>query len=1798
MKTYSSRVARAFAGLAVIIANTLSAHAEIPLELNIEEGGQARSFELAADEVEVTQRGEQPTGRLRQLVETKLAGSRVIDGSAARVVVQFPRAYNRNLAVLRSEKIDLAVPDAEMAPVFYLKGAPRDKWSRRMGSKSVLVFLKEGETPEQARNGAGAASVRETSIHGVAVLRFASPFLAAEAGKRLEGQGVRHRPLLRQFMQKMAVPPQDQFFQEQWHLANTGQRNAVVGVDINVLPAWDVTLGNGITITIVDDCLQTLHPDLTSNCPPVATKLHRDFNDDDDDPKPINSNGDFHGTCVGGLAAARQNNGSPDPTTGLLLGVSGVAPEARLLGLRLIAGAFNDEDIADALTWSPNNTQVDVSNNSWGIPDVYGLGGFDILAKAAQRDAAVKGRDGKGQVTVFSAGNGRFDQSNANYSSIANSRFVLTVGALDSTGKFSSYSEPGAPILVTAPGGGLGFLGNEQRCVTTDVTGIGGLNPAAGDVNNTDYTRQMNGTSSAAPITSGVVALMLASNPALTWRDVKEILAGTARRIDETAADWVVRPLETGNARLFNGGGFKFNHDYGSGLVDSYAAVVRGQTWTNLAPEVSQSSARKEPGATGTNIPDDGATKLIRDFDFTGVNFPNLRVEQIEVEVFITHRHRSDLEIVVISPSGVRSVLAQQHFRPFGGLDSDTDYRDIVLDFNTRILTPRSGGWVFSTTHHWGENSTGKWTIEVLDRIPGTGGKLVSSAVRLYGTAAGAQRVMFDQQLYSVTEPGSPQAGTFSQTDSEITITAVGHNVAVGNPVQLTFSNGVPSAPTNGTFAVVTTTPGASFTVTAADSVARTGDVILKPVVNQAVTVRRLGGTTDSFTVNYQTTVSTATAGQDYLVATGTLTFADGDVTKEILIPILADTAPEVTEAVQLVLTNPVGTGTASGIAFGGNTLARIGIVDDEINLVKVEATDSEAGERSTEVTADPGVFTITRSKVSPQPLDVFFTLGGSAVPGVGPGGDYNPLPNNGGIYVATIPAFQMTIEVVIQPREDAAIEGTENVVLQLQTSLAYQLGVPVSAEVIIVDNDRPKVQMTLLDNLANETFATSGDAASFLIRRNLVDSKPLIVFLNYGGTQILGTNYLLKYAGPDGQTRTLADPLVGNTIEIGPNQTDVTVTLEPINDTFYQATKTVDIAIQPRPDYDFNFGFLTSVHLNIVENDPFPDIRIPAIAISTPRANEVIDAPEPVTFSGRAGDNRKVARVLYRLNGGSYQNIAGLVPDTVNPLAVRWSIPINYVVSQGDITAGISVINGLAATTNIVAGMLVEAVGIPPGATVVSVAANSVTVDKQATGTATTTIRFSNLTLGSNVIEAFAIDEDGNSSRLTSVLFDYRQLRTLTVTVNGPGVVSRGFVPTSTREAGKVVRINAVASAGQVFNGWTGVADSTQRALAFVMPNADSTLTANFVPSPFVREIAGYYSGLVRVPAPAAFAVETSGFLRVNVSATGVFTGQLVLAGVTYPLHGEFTGSGQYVGEIRRVNSFPITLNFTIDVNPAGTQRIVGSISANSFVTTVIANRAAYSATNPVPSGPNSIVGRYTLLLPPASPIGDALRDPRGNGIGTVAVGSDGTVYLRATLPDGTRMVQRQPLSRDNTWPVFSNLYNNRGVLVGLVAIDHSRPGSDLAGKFDWSKPVVSKDRYFPLGFRIVNADLLGSTFRAPALGSPALNFPNPPNNGVLTLQEGSLLNDIVRTMTYSAANRISITNPGAERIILTVDPQTGFLSGTFTHPVSRASTPLSGVIFDKLNIAVGRFQGSSVPGERPQTGRLLIEQAPLVGP
>ena len=111
--------------------------------------------------------------------------------------------------------------------------------------------------------------------------------------------------------------PNDANFTSQWHLYQTSvpSGGTTSGVDVNVINAWDLYKGAGVTIGIVDDGLQLTHPDLSANISSVSG-VHHDWNDSTPtDPSPSSLNA--HGTAVAGVSAARGNNS---------IGVSGVAP--------------------------------------------------------------------------------------------------------------------------------------------------------------------------------------------------------------------------------------------------------------------------------------------------------------------------------------------------------------------------------------------------------------------------------------------------------------------------------------------------------------------------------------------------------------------------------------------------------------------------------------------------------------------------------------------------------------------------------------------------------------------------------------------------------------------------------------------------------------------------------------------------------------------------------------------------------------------------------------------------------------------------------------------------------------------------------------------------------------------------------------------------------------------------------------------------------------------------------------------------------------------------------------------------------------------------------------------------------------------------------------------------------------------------------------------------------------------------------------------------------------------------------
>ncbi|MBM3869674.1 MAG: hypothetical protein FJ392_01760 [Verrucomicrobia bacterium] len=605
-----------------------------------------------------------------------------------------------------------AVGDAEVRDlVLYPKGAARTEWTRRVLTREVLVRLAPGSDAAAVARAVGAAAGPEISYaprHYI--LRVTQPGAALTAAATLATQpAVEHvEPVLKRKMAKRLIP-NDPLFSNQWTLLNTGQNGATPGADINVTNVWNNFRGTGIIVGVIDDGFQYTHPDLVAN---ANTAIHYDYRDGDNDPKPeggagaINGkpNADSHGTATAGVIAARGNNN---------VGSAGVAFESQLVGLRLIGGSAGDTQEGGALSHS--NQVIHIYNNSWG-PNDDGLtkGGAGTLALAALQTGTTSGRGGKGNIYVWAAGNGGAALDNAGYDSYNGSIYTISVGALTDLGTKADYSERGACLIVTAPSGAEteGLPGTRlQGTTTTDLVGefgynrsdvtVGAVNP--GDLADHDYTQNYNGTSSAAPVVSGVVALMLQANPNLGWRDVQEVLIRSATQTDPTNNEWRT-----------NKAGFKFNPNFGAGRVNAGAAVALATNWVNLSPMTTTAS---EQANLSIAIPDVNSDGITRSFN---LSTSNLRVEQAIVTVDITHPKRGDLVINLVSPAGTISPLAELH--------NDTN--------------PNYTAMTFRSTFNWGEDSKGTWQVQISDRRADNAGTLTRVKLEVFGTTPSAPELL------------------------------------------------------------------------------------------------------------------------------------------------------------------------------------------------------------------------------------------------------------------------------------------------------------------------------------------------------------------------------------------------------------------------------------------------------------------------------------------------------------------------------------------------------------------------------------------------------------------------------------------------------------------------------------------------------------------------------------------------------------------------------------------------------------------------------------------------------------------------------------------------------------------------------------------------------------------------------------------------------------------------------------------------------------------------------------------------
>ncbi|MGB8703135.1 MAG: S8 family serine peptidase [Thermosynechococcaceae cyanobacterium] len=464
-----------------------------------------------------------------------------------------------------------------------------------------------------------------------------------------------HPELVRESRRRAAFP-------QQWHLKATTVNSRLINAHANVESAWELSNGTGTTIAIIDDGVDIDHEEFRGKV--VAPQ---DVTRRSGDPRP--GNGDNHGTSCAGVACA---NGS--------FGASGVAPGARLMPIRL-ASALGSQAEADAFIWAAQNG-ADVISCSWGPADGVWYDSSDPQhnqyvplpdsTRLAMDYAVRQGRNGKGCVILFAAGNGNESVEKDGYASYSN---VIAVAACNDSGTRSAYSDMGNAVWCAFPSNN-GYPSLTPGIWTTDRTGFLGYN--AGDTRQGDsagnYTNSFGGTSSACPGAAGVAALVIARNPNLRRDEVREILKQCCDRIDPTGGNYDAN----GHSPL-----------YGYGRLNARRAVELALP-TQPNP-ISIFTARQD-------VP-------IRDLETARLTLMvanDQPIAALKVEVEIEHTYIGDL-VVTLMPPGITGVAPiVLHQRQGGGTDNLKTVYDAV---NTIALANLKG-----------KSPQGTWTLEVSDQ--------------------------------------------------------------------------------------------------------------------------------------------------------------------------------------------------------------------------------------------------------------------------------------------------------------------------------------------------------------------------------------------------------------------------------------------------------------------------------------------------------------------------------------------------------------------------------------------------------------------------------------------------------------------------------------------------------------------------------------------------------------------------------------------------------------------------------------------------------------------------------------------------------------------------------------------------------------------------------------------------------------------------------------------------------------------------------------------------------------------------
>ena len=347
--------------------------------------------------------------------------------------------------------------------------------------------------------------------------------------------------------------------------------------------------------------------------------------------------------------------------------------------------------------------------------------------------------------------------------------------------------------------------------------------------------------------------------------------------------------------------------------------------------------------------------------------------------------------------------------------------------------------------------------------------------------------------------------------------------------------------------------------------------------------------------------------------------------------------------------------------------------------------------------------------------------------------------------------------------------------------------------------------------------------------------------------------------------------------------------------------------------------------------------------------------------------------------------------------------------------------------------------------------------------------------------------------------------------------------------------------------SGWTTPTNET----VSIKANAVAKTTGTYTYS-----AQGTYNGLF---AQADINVGSSGMLMsLSVTASGTYSGKLLIGGSTNTISGGFTASGQASNNVPRlaIQGGPLTLEMKLNWNdspPSITGTVLGTNGGPW-----IAGLTAELASNSLGSAD------YTVLLLSSG-------TPPGYGY-LLITNHAGTVTLNGALADGTAFSQVVPASGAGDLPVYGNLYSSTGLLLGWIGLETGSP----TGNLTWIKEASRSSTLYTNGF--TNLVLLqGSPWIKPSPHTAAIDLPL----GQLDFSGGGLVSALSFNVAVSNNNAlVKLTGSPTNSLTGSINTNTGLLTITFGNGAGKATTAGIGAVLQNANSAGGYFLGKTNAG------------------